>query len=404
MANELSAEIAQLAGVLLDRVDHFADAMAQRIRAEVDEYDKQAVPAGELRRSCRSELSNVLRVLSGRAPLDRSVGLDTGRRRAEANVPLPTVLGGYRVGIRFLWETVVTEGVGAGLISAEALVRAASAIWVIQDEITETMISGYRDATTERLLAREHERSALVEALLAGMTIDTADLWAAAGVLHIPRRGPFVVVAAEAPEIGRQALPKAEARLRGSGIHSAWQLRPDVHIGIVHLSTPDRLDIVVRELQQEALGRVGVSPAYDDLHQTGASLRFAEIAMASGRVGEHTVQRFDDNPIAVAAAAAPEIAQRLAAIVFGPFDALPPAEREVALQTLDAWFAHGGSTEQTAQALFCHPNTVRLRLRRISEHTGRSLTDPKDIAELSLALSALRQQQDLADVLALRRS
>lgn len=78
--------------------------------------------------------------------------------------------------------------------------------------------------------------------------------------------------------------------------------------------------------------------------------------------------------------------------MFGPLDAVPPAEREVLLQTLESWFAHGGSTEQTASALFCHPNTVRLRLRRISEHTGRSLSTPTDVTQLCLALAALRQE------------
>jgi hypothetical protein len=43
-----------------------------------------------------------------------------------------------------------------------------------------------------------------------------------------------------------------------------------------------------------------------------------------------------------------------------------------------------------AKALFCHPNTVRYRLNRVTEHTGRSLTDPQAVTELSLALQADR--------------
>ena len=62
------------------------------------------------------------------------------------------------------------------------------------------------------------------------------------------------------------------------------------------------------------------------------------------------------------------------------------------LRTLETWFACGGSTEETAEALFCHPNTVRLRLRRLTEHTGRSLSNPRDVTELCLALHALRQE------------
>lgn len=37
-----------------------------------------------------------------------------------------------------------------------------------------------------------------------------------------------------------------------------------------------------------------------------------------------------------------------------------------------------------------HPNTVRHRLRRVAERTGRDLDHPTALAELSTALHALR--------------
>jgi DNA-binding PucR family transcriptional regulator len=37
-----------------------------------------------------------------------------------------------------------------------------------------------------------------------------------------------------------------------------------------------------------------------------------------------------------------------------------------------------------------HRNTVRYRLRRLEELTGRSLTQPTGVAELYLALEAVR--------------
>ncbi|MCX4976821.1 helix-turn-helix domain-containing protein [Streptomyces sp. NBC_00620] len=82
---------------------------------------------------------------------------------------------------------------------------------------------------------------------------------------------------------------------------------------------------------------------------------------------------------------------RVAANVLGPIQALPVGDRELLLDTLDAWFACGGSADEAAKRLYVHPNTVRSRLRRIAERTGRSLTDPRGITELSLALRAVRQ-------------
>ncbi|ART72496.1 hypothetical protein BTO20_31575 [Mycobacterium dioxanotrophicus] len=48
------------------------------------------------------------------------------------------------------------------------------------------------------------------------------------------------------------------------------------------------------------------------------------------------------------------------------------------------------SAESTAKLLHCHPNTIRYRLRRLHEFTGRSLLDPQGVAQLATAAYALR--------------
>ena len=60
------------------------------------------------------------------------------------------------------------------------------------------------------------------------------------------------------------------------------------------------------------------------------------------------------------------------------------------LNTLAAFFAFQGSAIEAGKHLYCHPNTVRHRLRRIERQTGRSLADPRSSAELFVALEALR--------------
>jgi acyl-CoA synthetase (AMP-forming)/AMP-acid ligase II len=69
---------------------------------------------------------------------------------------------------------------------------------------------------------------------------------------------------------------------------------------------------------------------------------------------------------------------------------LPDQERASLLGTLRAWFDAGGSAAETGKRIYVHPNTVRYRLRRLQEHTGRSLDDPRAVAELLAALDALR--------------
>ncbi|GAA4388386.1 PucR family transcriptional regulator [Actinomadura verrucosospora] len=59
------------------------------------------------------------------------------------------------------------------------------------------------------------------------------------------------------------------------------------------------------------------------------------------------------------------------------------------LPTLAAWLDHYGDTKGTAQALAVHPNTLRHRLRRMTETTPLDLTRPQTRLALRLQLAAL---------------
>ncbi|ACY97218.1 CdaR family transcriptional regulator [Thermomonospora curvata] len=56
------------------------------------------------------------------------------------------------------------------------------------------------------------------------------------------------------------------------------------------------------------------------------------------------------------------------------------------LDTLTTYLEQGSSLEATARLMFVHPNTVRYRLRRVSELTGLSPTDGRNAFTLRLAL------------------
>ncbi|GAA3034251.1 helix-turn-helix domain-containing protein [Gordonia defluvii] len=58
--------------------------------------------------------------------------------------------------------------------------------------------------------------------------------------------------------------------------------------------------------------------------------------------------------------------------------------------TLEAYLDAGGSVESCARTLFVHPNTVRYRLKRIADITGRDATDPRDAYVLRVATTVGR--------------
>lgn len=61
--------------------------------------------------------------------------------------------------------------------------------------------------------------------------------------------------------------------------------------------------------------------------------------------------------------------------------------------TLDAYLDCGGAVETCARSLFVHPNTVRYRLKRIAEVTGRDPTNARDAYVLRVAATVGRLTQ-----------
>ena len=59
-------------------------------------------------------------------------------------------------------------------------------------------------------------------------------------------------------------------------------------------------------------------------------------------------------------------------------------------ETLDAYLDSGGAIEACARKLFVHPNTVRYRLKRIADFTGRDPTTPRDAYVLRVATTVGR--------------
>src|SRR5207244_10355464 len=134
---------------------------------------------------------------------------------------------------------------------------------------------------------------------------DTTTLWEAANVLRLPHQGPLVVVAAEVPELAREALPGVENRLTTQGLGSVWRLSPDLQLGVASLRGSSALDRLVSVLREAATARVGVSPTYTDLADTPRALHYARIALASSPPGGTAVALFDDPPPSAVVASAP---------------------------------------------------------------------------------------------------
>jgi PucR C-terminal helix-turn-helix domain/GGDEF-like domain len=385
----LAPEIADIATVLQQRIPDVVDRIIRRIRGEVQFYREGVVVSDdELRTSVHANMEAMAVALTSERP-DLAPPRETGRERAIQGAPLPDILHAYRLGFTELWAAIVEIARETPGVSAEMLLDAATGVWWLHGEYTQALTLSYRETAAELALARAQHRSALVEALFTG-TPDRDTLWEAAKALGLPWEGAFVVVVAEAPELAHEGLPDAEALLAGRGIGSAWRLYPDIQMGVASLRDEEGLPILLRLLDRSVRARTGVSPVFRSLGGTSRALHHARLVMAGLPPGTAAVAQFEESPLRVLAAAVPETAGELARTVLGPVLDLPEHDRALLLDTLRAWFDSGGSATETGKRIYCHPNTVRYRLRRVQEYTGRSLDDPRSAAELLAALDALR--------------
>jgi PucR family transcriptional regulator, purine catabolism regulatory protein len=58
------------------------------------------------------------------------------------------------------------------------------------------------------------------------------------------------------------------------------------------------------------------------------------------------------------------------------------------VRSLEAFIEQNGQWEKAARQLYCHRHTLRYRIRRVEQLTGRDLTSARDRIEFWLALRA----------------
>jgi sugar diacid utilization regulator len=251
-------------------------------------------------------------------------------------------------------------------------------------------VAGHRDEQKRQLLAEGSQRSNLIDPLLEGRAFDDWSLRDLAGSLRLPINGPFVVVAAQIPGEGEEPLPEIESKLRSLDVYSSWRLVPDLQIGIVHIASDRKLNRVVALMSRMTTARVGVSAAFKCLRDTPHALHVARVMLRGPADSTCSVAVFDGSILATAAVSAPEAMIKTVGAALDGFGDLPDEGRQVLFETFRVWLDNDASVSGAAEVLICHPNTVRHRLRRIEKHTGRSLSRPKDVAELCLAFEVHR--------------
>lgn len=154
-------------------------------------------------------------------------------------------------------------------------------------------------------------------------------------------------------------------------------------LGTTEDSTHDPADAAAALAEHFAAGPVVLGP-------TVPGLAHASLSATAAVAGLRVCSAWPDAPRPVSSAALlPERAlagdadgrRSLVGQVYGPLVTLD------LLGTVAAYLEQAGSVDGAARLLFVHPNTVRYRLRRVTEVTGQNALEPRGALVLRLALA-----------------
>ena len=262
-----------------------------------------------------------------------SAGSIAARVRAlglRAAVGVPIIVDGR------VWGLAAVGSVQPGPMPADTEVRMSR----FAELIATAVVAGYRDEQKRQLLAEASQRANLVDALIEGRAFDEWSLREVAGSLRLPINGPFVVIAAQVRTVGGEPLPEIESKLRSLDIFSTWRLLPDVQVGIVHVTSDQKLDTVVALMSRTTTTRVGVSAAFGDLRDTPQALHVARMMLRGPTDSTSSVAVFDGSILATAALSAPELMVQTVGAALDGFGDLADEEREMLFDTFRAVAGH----------------------------------------------------------------
>jgi hypothetical protein len=280
-----------------------------------------------------------------------------GAERAALGVPVAGLLSGVHAGRSRILEIAITRGRSAGL-PYDVLLQALLKLDRYGTALERHVIDGYRAAERDLNHDQRDDRIRLLRRLLLDEEPD-------AGTAPDPARfglsgsGRYHCVVSDAADPGRvRAMEQTFAHCGGvlapvagrlSGLTPRLPATPRPEPGVLVVTTP-----AVRLEQASDAYRLGVTAL--------------TAGLAGGADGVHSVV---DLAGETALAAQPLLAGFLSDDLLAALDPAEPFHHDL-VSTALSFLDRGQRLDRTAAALHLHPNTVRYRLRRLSELTGFS--------------------------------
>jgi hypothetical protein len=375
---------AELPEMLRQHLQAAVDEMEREIRDQVPEYAGDG--GGEYARRVERTVSSTVAFFvdsvdhpTADARTITDLYMRLGEEEARQGRSLAALQNAMRVSSQVACRRFIKDAYRLGW-SRETLGRLTDSLFMLLARVADAAAQGYAREQGQLATERERRRDRLRDLLVAepspaGEAI--AEL-AVAARWDLPKSIGLVALPAGAPA-GARILPPA--------VLADW----DAPIPFLVVPDPegpgqDRLWPVLRRLGTAAIGpTVPVGQGAVSLRWARHALTLVERGMLPGDVPV----RCADHIASLATLAADELVGATAAAVLGPLLELAPARRQPLAETLLTYLQCGDNAVIAAERLHIHEQTVRYRLRRITELTGGRFTEPEGRLDIMLMLSWL---------------
>ncbi|MET8978256.1 helix-turn-helix domain-containing protein [Streptomyces sp. NPDC004539] len=279
---------------------------------------------------------------------DFTAALLLGADRAVQGVPMTVVLRGVQAALTRAVEITVDRCRSAG-VPDRAQLHVVLRLKEYGDAVERQVINGYRAAERETPRGTGAARARLLRQVLLGGAVPPASELSRAGI-RPGADGLYHCLAADGSALA--GVPAATALLDGR-LAGIAPLPP----------TP-------QQLEPGALVVVAPPAPLADLPELyRLCVRAVDLVR---RRGHHGLHQLTDLAAELALAEQPLLGTYLTTRLLGSLDPTDDFHRQLALTAL-TFLDLGRRLDQTAAALFTHPNTVRYRLARLQQITGSSL-------------------------------
>jgi sugar diacid utilization regulator len=387
------------------RADEIVDEIAASTVAEVDAFRNLDGPRldAEMRVLATCHLDTFLQSARTGAPPSKALSgtRERAMQRAREMLPLSALVHSYLIAQRVISASIAREA-ESNIPSRNAALELTAMTFDYNIAVTAVMAEAYLEVVRGDLSKLASERRELIGALLTGDPERRAALDERAVGLGLDSERQLAVVVAvvvfDDEEAPSRATPpwaaQAVARCSGRPERAAFVVdreRDVVAVLEVGGSHPvkvvlERAAKAIRQTHSADL-RAGVGVPFFGLAAFADSYREALRALRHTSAarpfvfGPEDVPLFDELTIS-----APDDAHSL----------IPEATRQLLAddsirETIEAFFAADLQVSAAARALALHPNSLRYRLARIANRTGR---DPRNLADLIELITALRLLMD----------